>query len=267
MSKKSLTKKKVQLQLRSSSAEFLIFSVQAQKGGVEVRFQDEMLWLTQKMMAELFNCSVDNISLHLKNIFKQNELKEDSVVEDFSTTATDGKSYQTKHYNLDAVIAVGYRVNSKRATQFRKWATQILREFAIKGYVLDKERMKQGAFLGEDYWERLLEDIREIRLSERRFYQKITDVYATALDYDPQSAVTKDFFAKVQNKLHFAVHGQTAAEIINERADSNQDKMGLKSWHSAPLKAENEFEKYRTIQDQFYESDFDKLVERARKEK
>jgi len=162
----------------------------------------------------LFQCSTDNISLHLKNIFKDGELEEKSVTEEFSVTASDGKQYRTKHYNLDAIIAVGYRVNSIRATQFRQWATRVLKEFAIKGFVLDKERLKNEGFLGRDYFEELLEIIREIRASERKFYQKITDIYATALDYGPDSPITKTFFAVVQNKMHFAIHGQTAAGII-----------------------------------------------------
>jgi hypothetical protein len=171
------------LQIRNSTAEFLIFSNQAQQNGIEIRFENEMLWMTQKLMAELFGCSTDNIGLHLKNIFKINELEEQSVTEDFSVTATDGKTYLTKHYNLDAIISVGYRVNSVKAVQFRQWATGVLKEFAVKGYVLDKDRLKNGGFLGKDYFDNLLEEIREIRASERRFYQKITDIYATALDY------------------------------------------------------------------------------------
>jgi hypothetical protein len=199
------------LQIRNSTADFLIFTKNANAEGIEVRFQYEMIWLTQKLMAKLFDCSIDNISLHLKNIFAEKELQENSVTEDFSVTAADGKNYQTKHYNLDAIIAVGYRVNSARATAFRQWATTVLRNFALRGYVIDKKRMENDAFLGEDYFEHLLAEIREIRLSERRFYQKITDIYATAMDYDKSAATTRRFFAEVQNKLHFAVHGHTAA--------------------------------------------------------
>jgi len=198
-------------QIRNSTAEFLIFSNQAQADSIEVRFQNGTIWLSQRLMAELFDCSADNVSLHLKNIFKEGELCENSVTEDFSATAADGKSYQTRHYNLDAIIAVGYRVNSKRATVFRQWATSVLREFAIRGYIIDRKRMENGAFLSEDYFEHLLAEIREIRLSERRFYQKITDIYATAMDYDKDAPQTRQFFAKVQNKLHYAVHGHTAA--------------------------------------------------------
>ena len=185
-------------------------------------------------MAGLFDCSTDNISLHLKNIFKSGELNESSVTEDFSVTATDGKKYKTKHYNLDAVISVGYRVNSQRATQFRQWATSILRDFAIRGYVLDKERLKNGTFLNQEYFDHLLAEIREIRASERRFYQKITDIYSTAIDYNPDTEITQTFFATVQNKLHFAIHGHTAAEVIMKRANSEKDNMGLTTWKNAP---------------------------------
>ncbi|MFT4062704.1 MAG: virulence RhuM family protein [Edaphocola sp.] len=331
---------KDKLQIRNSTAEFLIFTSQASKDGIEVRFENETIWLSQKLMAVLFDCSTDNISLHLKNIFKSGELNESSVSEDFSVTATDGKKYKTKHYNLDAVISVGYRVNSQRATQFRQWATSVLKDFAIRGYVLDKERLKNGTFLNQEYFDHLLAEIREIRASERRFYQKITDIYSTAIDYNPDTEVTQTFFATVQNKLHFAIHGHTAAEVIMQRANSKKDNMGLTTWKNAPkgkiiktdvsvaknyltekelkqldrfvtmyldyaetqaeqnipmtmddwakrlnaflqfnqkdiLKnagkvtqaiakafAESEFEKYRIIQDQLFESDFDKDVKR-----
>ena len=222
------------MQIRNSTAEFLIFTNQNQEEGIEVRFQDEMIWLTQRLMAKLFDCSTDNISLHLKNIFAEGELNETSVTEDFSVTASDGKNYRTKHYNLDAIIAVGYRVNSKRATTFRQWATGVLRDFAIRGYVVDRKRMENGTFLGEDYFEHLLAEIREIRLSERRFYQKITDIYATAMDYNSESSTTKEFFAKVQNKMHYAIHRHTAAELIYTRADHNKENMGLTSWEKSP---------------------------------
>lgn len=222
------------LQIRNSTAEFLIFTNQAKEDGIEVRVQGEMIWLSQKLMATLFDCSTDNISLHLKNIFKESELDENSVTEEFSVTASDGKAYNTKHYNLDAIIAVGYRVNSKRATAFRQWATSVLKDYAIRGYVIDKKRMENGAFLGEDYFEHLLAEIREIRLSERRFYQKITDIYATAMDYNKDAQATKDFFAKVQNKMHYAVHGHTAAELIVKRADAQKKHMGLTTWEKAP---------------------------------
>lgn len=228
-----MTKKK-KLQIRNSTAEFLIFTNQAKEDGIEVRVQSETIWLSQKLMSVLFDCSTDNISLHLKNIFKENELEENSVTEEFSVTASDGKTYKTKHYNLDAIIAVGYRVNSKRATAFRQWATSVLRDYAIRGYVIDKKRMENGTFLGEDYFEHLLAEIREIRLSERRFYQKITDIYASAMDYNKDAVITKEFFAKVQNKLHYAIHGHTAAELIVSRADAEKEHMGLTSWEQSP---------------------------------
>ncbi len=220
--------------IRNSTAEFLIFTSQVGDDSIEVRVEDETVWLTQKLMAELFGVDVRTISEHLKNIFQSNELKDDSVIRKFRITAADGKKYLTQFYNLDAIISVGYRVNSKRATQFRQWATQVLREFAIKGFVLDNKRLENGAFLGEDYFERLLSEIREIRLSERRFYQKITDIYATSLDYNKNDKTTQDFFARVQNKLHYAIHGQTAAELVMQRADSEKEHMGLTSWDRAP---------------------------------
>lgn len=332
---------KKKLIIRNSTAEFLIFTSQSKSGGIEVRYEDENLWLTQKMMGELFSVTKQTISEHLMNIFESKELDEKAVVRNFLTTAADGKNYNTQFYNLDAVISVGYRVNSKRATEFRQWATRILKEFSIKGFVLDRKRLENGAFLGEDYFEQLLEEIREIRLSERRFYQKITDIYATSMDYDTESETTKTFFAKVQNKMHYAIHGQTAAEVIVDRANHQKPHMGLTSWKNSPegkvlksdvsiaknylnqaeleslgrfvnayldlaedrakrkipmtmndwairldrflemddreiLKdagkistqfaknfAESEFEKYRVVQDQLFESDFDKLVKIA----
>ena len=226
--------KKKPLQIRNSTAEFLIFTNQAKEDGIEVRVQDETIWLSQKLMGTLFDCSTDNISLHLKNIFKENELDESSVTEEFSVTASDGKTYKTKHYNLDAIISVGYRVNSQRATQFCQWATSVLRDYAIRGYIIDKKRMENGTFLNEDYFEHLLAEIREIRLSERRFYQKITDIYATAMDYNKDAVTTKEFFAKVQNKLHYAVHDHTAAELILSRANTEKEHMGLTSWEKSP---------------------------------
>ena len=222
------------LSIRNSTAEFLIFTQQAGESGINVRYEDNTIWLNQKLLAELFDVDKRTISEHLKNIFDSGELPEDTVVRNFRTTAADGKNYQTQHYNLDAIISVGYRVNSVRATQFRQWATQVLREFAIKGYVLDKKRLENGAFLGEDYYERLIAEIREIRLSERRFYQKIADIYATAVDYNKDAPTTREFFAKVQNKLHFAIHRRTAAELIVERARSDQPHMGLTTWENAP---------------------------------
>jgi hypothetical protein len=220
--------------IRNSTAEFLIFTGQAGEQSIEARYEDETIWLTQKLIAVLFSVSIPTINEHLKNIFDSGELDPDSVIRKFRITAADTKSYTTKHYNLDAIISVGYRVNSVRATQFRQWATQVLREFAIKGYVLDKKRMENGSFLGEDYFEHLLEEIREIRLSERRFYQKITDIYATSVDYNKDAPTTQAFFAKVQNKLHFAVHGNTAADLILQRADSTKTNMGLTTWEKAP---------------------------------
>jgi len=220
--------------IRNSTAEFLIFTRQAGEDGIEVRYQDETIWLTQKLMAELFAVERSVVTKHLQNIFNDNELDQDSVCANFAHTASDDKRYKTQFYNLDAIISVGYRVNSKRATQFRQWATRILREFAVKGYVLDKKRLEHGAFFGEDYFERLLAEIREIRLSERRFYQKITDIYATSADYNKDAPTTREFFANVQNKLHYAIHGQTAAELIKNRADSGAKNMGLTSWEDSP---------------------------------
>jgi len=325
--------------IRNSTAEFLIFTGQSGEQSIEARYEDDSIWLSQKLMAQLFDVTVATINEHLKNIFSGRELTQDSVIRKFLITATDSKKYNTNYYNLDAIISVGYRVNSVRATQFRQWATQILKEFAIKGYVLDKQRMKNGSFLNEDYFEHLLEEIREIRLSERRFYQKITDIYSSSIDYNKNAPTTKTFFAKVQNKLHFAIHGNTAAELVHQRADSSKQNMGLTSWQKAPdgkilkndvsvaknylakdeldslgrivnayldlaenrakrkipmtmedwatrldqflefddreiLKdsgkitantpkqhAESEFEKYRIVQDQLFQSDFDQLIE------
>ena len=221
-------------EIRNSTAEFLIFQIEGKEQGVEVYYKDKTVWCTQKAMGMLFDCSTDNIGLHLKNIFASGELVKDSVTEKISATASDGKNYMTQFYNLDAVISVGYRVNSIRATQFRQWATSVLREFAIRGYVLDKKRMENGSFLGEDYFEHLLAEIREIRLSERRFYQKLTDIYATAVDYNRDAPTTRLFFKMMQNKMHYAVHGRTAAELIVERADAEQEHMGLTSWENAP---------------------------------
>ncbi|MDO8367218.1 MAG: RhuM family protein [Saprospiraceae bacterium] len=259
--------------------------------------QDESVWLTQKMIAALFETTKQNIGQHLKNIFEEAELRELAVVKKFFTTADDGKQYDTAYYNLDAIISIGYRVNSQRATQFRQWATGVLRDFAVRGYVLDKERLKNGAFLGQEYYDALLAEIREIRASERRFYQKITDIYATAMDYNADDATTQTFFASVQNKLHFAIHGNTAAELIFSRANSKKAHMGLTTWKNAPsgkiIKtdvsvaknyltekeilgnsgkvtqaiakafAESEFEKYRIVQDRLFESDFDRAVKKA----
>ena len=222
------------IEIRNSTAEFLIFMLEGKEDGIQVMYKNETIWATQKAMAQLFDCSTDNIGLHLKNIFASGELDKDSVTEKNSATAADGKNYQTMFYNLDAIISVGYRVNSVRATQFRQWCTCVLRQFAIRGYVIDKKRMENGSFIGEDYFEHLLAEIREIRLSERRFYQKLTDIYATAIDYNKDAPTTRLFFKKVQNKMHYAVHGHTAAELIVERADANKEHMGLTTWENAP---------------------------------
>jgi hypothetical protein len=222
------------LAIRNSTAEFLIFQTQSKEDSIEVKYDEGTVWLTQAMIAKLFDKGRSTITEHLVEIFKSKELEEKSVCRNFRQTASDGKKYSTKFYNLDAIISVGYRVNSKRATQFRIWATKILKQFAIRGYVLDKERLKNGSFLNEEFFKSLLEEIREIRASERNFYQKITDIYATSIDYDKNALVTKDFFAKVQNRMHYAVHKNTAPEIIMKRADAGKDYMGLTSWKHAP---------------------------------
>jgi len=326
--------------LRSSSAEYLTFIAATGEGGVETIYADENIWLTQKMMGTLYNVNVRTISDHLQKVFVDNELEKDAVIRKFRITASDGKNYNTQHYNLSAIIAVGYKVNSERAVQFRKWATQIVKEFTIKGFAMDDERLKNdGTILGKKYFEEQLQRIREIRLSERKFYQKITDIYATAIDYDVTAQATKRFFSTVQNKLHWAIHGQTAAEVIVNRANHQNENMGLTTWKDAPkgkiqkfdvsvaknylsenemqqlqrlvsayldiaedmasrqipmtmedwenrlnkfieatdreilqdigkvtaeiakAHAESEFEKYRIIQDQLFESDFDRIVQ------
>lgn len=222
------------LEIRNSTAEFLIFQIENKEQGIEVFYKEENVWCTQKAMALLFDCDRSVITKHLGNIFESGELKEDAVCAKFAHTASDGKTYQTQFYSLDTIIAVGYRVNSIRATQFRQWATNVLRQFAIRGYVLDKKRMENGSFLGEDYFEHLLAEIREIRLSERRFYQKLTDIYATSMDYNKDAPTTRLFFKMIQNKMHYAVHGRTAAELIKERADADKEHMGLTTWENAP---------------------------------
>ncbi len=220
---------------RSSAAEYLTFIAASGTGGVEAMYADENVWLTQKMMGQLYDVDVRTVSYHLKNVFSDHELEESSVIQSFRITAADGKTYNTQHYSLAAVIAVGYKVNSERAVQFRKWATGIIESFTIRGYVMDDERlMNDGSILSKRYFEEQLERIREIRLSERKFYQKITDIYATSIDYDVTAAATKRFFATVQNKLHWAIHGQTAAELILNRADASKDHMGLTGWKDAP---------------------------------
>lgn len=224
-------------EIRNSTAEFLIFQIEGKEQGVEVYYKDKTVWCTQKAMGMLFDCSTDNIGLHLKNIYESGELQEGATAEKISVVRQEGErmvNRSLQFYNLDAVISVGYRVNSIRATQFRQWATSVLREYAIRGYVLDKKRMENGTFLDEDYFEHLLAEIREIRLSERRFYQKLTDIYATAIDYNRDAPTTRLFFKMMQNKMHYAVHGRTAAELIVERADAEQEHMGLTSWENAP---------------------------------
>ena len=222
------------LTIRNSTSEFLIFQLENREDGVQVLYSEETLWLSQDAISLLFDKGRSTIAEHLQNIFSSGELAEGSVCRKFRQTAADGKNYQVKYYNLDAVISVGYRVNSARATQFRQWCTNVLRQFAIRGYVIDKKRMENGSFIGEDYFEHLLAEIREIRLSERRFYQKLTDIYATAIDYNVNAPTTKLFFKKVQNKIHSAVHGHTAAELIMERANAEKEHMGLTTWENAP---------------------------------
>lgn len=337
---------KNKLTVRSSAAEFLIFEEQSHADGVEVIYQDGTLWMSQRMMGLLFDVESNTITYHLGEVYKSGELEQSSTTRKIRVVQQEGTrnvNREIDHYNLDAIISVGYRVNSIKATQFRRWATKILSQYTQKGYVIDRKRMENGAFLDEDYFEELLEEIREIRLSERRFYQKLTDIYATSMDYDKNSPTTKLFFAKIQNQLHYAVSHQTAAEIIYTRANSTKDHMGLFTWKKAPdgkiLKsdvsiaknylskeelddlslivnaildfaearakrhipmtmqdwaermekyllsddrdiltdaskismeiakdhAESEYEKYRIVQDQLYESDFDKLIQDAQK--
>ena len=231
MSKKNSTAPTI----RSSAAEYLTFVAASGEGGVEAVYADEDVWLSQKMLGVLYDVETHTINYHLKKIFTDSELEEDSVIRNFRITAKDGKNYNTNHYNLSAIIAVGYKVNSERAVQFRKWATGIIKEYTIKAYVMDDERIKNdGSILGKKYFEEQLERIREIRLSERKFYQKITDIYASSIDYDVTAIATKRFFATVQNKLHWAIHGQTAAEVVYTRADAEKTHMGLTSWKDAP---------------------------------
>ncbi len=228
-------KKKHEVSIRSSAAEYLTFVAASGQGGVEAVYADEDVWLSQKMMGMLYDVETHTVNYHLKKVFADHELQEDSVIRNFRITASDGKTYDTQHYNLSGIIAVGYKVNSERAVQFRKWATGIIKEFTIKAYVMDDERLKNdGTILGKKYFEEQLQRIREIRLSERKFYQKITDIYATALDYDVTAQATQRFFTTVQNKLHWAIHGQTAAEVIVSRADAEKTNMGLTTWKDAP---------------------------------
>ena len=228
--------KKAQITIRSSAAEYLTYiaSTGAKQESIEMRYEDENIWLSQKMMALLYDIDVRTINYHIKKIFADSELSEDSVIRKFRITASDGKSYTANHYSLQMIIAVGFKVNSERAVQFRKWVNEIATQYTIRGWVMDDERLKQGTYLTDKYFDEQLERIREIRVSERKFYQKVTDLYATAVDYDRSAAATKRFYATVQNKMHFAVHGHTAAELIVERADHAKAHMGLTTWQDAP---------------------------------
>ena len=231
-----MTNKKKEITIHSSAAEYLTYvaSTGSNSDSFEMRYEDENIWLTQKMMATLYDVSVSAINQHLKRIFGDNELIEESVIKKYLITASDGKSYSTKHYNLQAIIAVGFKVNNDRAVRFRKWAGQIVKDYTIQGWTMDKERLKKGHMFTDEYFERQLENIREIRLSERKFYQKVTDFYATAFDYDKDAKTTRQFFKMVQNKMHWAVHRHTAAELIVERANAEKEHMGLTTWESAP---------------------------------
>ncbi len=232
MSKKKSDSKSI---IRSSAAEYLTFIAATGEGGVDVICADENIWLSQKMMGVLYTIETHTVNYHLKKIFSDNKLDENSVIRKFRITANDGKDYQTRHYNLSAIIAVGYKVNSERAVVFRKWAIQIVQEFTIKGFAMDDERLKNdGTILGKKYFEEQLQRIREIRLSERKFYQKITDIYSTSMDYDVSATATKRFFASVQNKLQWAIHGNTAAQVIFNRANHQKENMGLTPWQDAP---------------------------------
>lgn len=285
-------------EIRNSTAEFLTFVAEGKEQGIQVLYKDETVWATQKAMALLFDCSADNIGLHLKNIYDSKELDKDATTEIFSAVQQEGTREvrrNTQFYNLDAIISVGYRVNSIRATQFRQWCTYVIRQFSLRGYIIDKKRMENGSFIGEDYFEHLLAEIREIRLSERRFYQKLTDIYATAIDYNRDAPTTRLFYKKVQNKIHYAVHGHTAVELedmgrlvnsvldMAERMAKRHVPMTMEDWAKridiileaggddilpdagkvsaeyAKTFAESEFEKYRVIQDRLFQSDFDKF--------
>jgi hypothetical protein len=255
--RKKLNPKKNEISLvRSSAAEYLTFVAAggSSETSVEMRYEDENIWLTQKMMAVLYDVTVSAINQHLKRIFADSELEESAVIKQYLITAADGKSYQVKHYNLNAIIAVGFKIENERAVQFRKWANQIVKDYTIQGWTMDVERLKNGGILTDEFFERQLEKIREIRLSERKFYQKITDIYSTALDYDPTATASKRFFAAVQNKLHYAIHGQTAAEVIVGRADHRKKQMGLTSWEGAP---KSKIHKYDVIIAKNYLSGFE----------
>jgi hypothetical protein len=243
--------------VRSSAAEYLTFVAAGGQSetSVEMRYEDENIWLTQKMMATVYDVSVPAINQHLKRIFADNELEEAAVIKQYLTTAADGKNYQVKHYSLQAIIAVGFKIENERAVQFRKWANQIVKDYTIQGWTMDVERLKGGgSILTDEFFERQLEKVREIRLSERKFYQKITDIYATSMDYDPSATATKRFFAAVQNKLHYAIHGQTTAEVIVDRADHKKENMGLTSWEGAP---QGKAHKYDVAIAKNYLSDFE----------
>ena len=231
-----MKKENNELNIRSSASEYLTYiaSMGEEASSVEVRYEDENIWITQKMLATLYDVEINTINYHIKKIFEDGELKEDSVIRNFRITANDGKNYNTKHYNLETAIAVGFKVNSERAVQFRKWVNKIAKDYTIKGWVMDDERLKRGSYLTDKYFDEQLERIREIRASERKFYQKITDIYATAIDYDKNALRTKRFYATVQNKMHYAIHGHTAAELIYERANHEKDHMGLTTWADAP---------------------------------
>lgn len=231
-----MAKKKNEITIRSSAAEYLTYvaSVGTEDNSLEIRYEDENIWLSQKMMATLYDVSVSAINQHIKRIFDDGELAEDSVIKKYLITATDGKRYNTTHYNLQMIIAVGFKINNERAVRFRKWAGQIVKDYTIQGWTMDVERLKKGTLFTDEYFERQLANIREIRLSERKFYQKVTDLYATAFDYDKDAKTTRLFFKTVQNKLHYATHRHTAAELIVERADAGKEHMGLTYWENAP---------------------------------
>ncbi len=252
-----MSKKREVSLVRSSAAEYLTFvaATGSAETSVEMRYEDENIWLTQKMMASLYDVSVPAVNQHLKRVFADNELVEEAVVKHYLITAADGKNYQVKHYSLQAIIAVGFKIENERAVQFRKWANQIVKDYTIQGWVMDVERLKSGgSVLTKEFFERQLEKIREIRLSERKFYQKITDIYATALDYDSSATATQRFFAAVQNKLHYAIHGKTAAEVIVDRANHKNENMGLTTWEGAP---EGKIHKYDVSIAKNYLSEFE----------
>ncbi|WP_347491572.1 virulence RhuM family protein [Desulfoscipio sp. XC116] len=227
-------KKKNEITIHSSAAEYLTFVAASGEGGVEIRYEDENIWLTQKLMAELYDVNVRTINEHIKKVFSDKELAEETVIRKFRITASDGKTYNTNHYNLQMIIAVGFKINNERAVRFRKWASQIVKDYTIQGWTMDVDRLKKGHMFTDEYFDRQLQYIREIRLSERKFYQKVTDIYATAFDYDKDAKTTHNFFKLVQNKMHWAVHRHTAAELIVKRADAEKEHMGLTTWEAAP---------------------------------